>query len=96
MKSVHEPVRECISCGRKLAKRELVRVVKNQEGIFLDMTGKADGRGAYLCGSLPCVEKLVKQRRLNRAFRGSVSPEVYEKIEAQLVLLGAGQKNPEV
>lgn len=94
MKSVHEPVRECISCGQRFLKHQLVRVVKNEQGITLDLTGKANGRGAYLCKKADCREKLVKQRRLDRAFRQRVSQDVYEAVANQLALLGAETECP--
>ncbi|MBE7022019.1 MAG: YlxR family protein [Ruminococcaceae bacterium] len=95
MRSVHEPVRECISCGQKFLKHQLLRVVRNGEGISLDVTGKAAGRGAYLCKDPACYEKLVKQRRLDRAFRQQVSREVYDMLGKQLALLGTEKGSPE-
>ncbi len=85
-KSVHKPIRECICCGEKFPKNELLRIVKNESGIHLDAEGKREGRGAYLCQNPACGEKLVKQRRLNRAFRQAVSDEVYEEITKELKL----------
>ena len=80
MKSVHQPTRECISCGEKFPKAELFRIVKNDSGIFLDATGKQNGRGAYICKNPDCADKLVRQKRLNRAFRGAVDDSVYQEI----------------
>ncbi len=80
MKTVHQPTRECISCGEKFPKAELWRIVKNDSGIFLDKTGKLNGRGAYICHNPECAEKLVRQKRLNRAFRGPVGDSVYQDI----------------
>ena len=49
------PVRQCIGCREKKPKKELVRIVKDKEqNIFLDRTGKANGRGAYICDSAEC------------------------------------------
>ncbi|MBQ4517653.1 MAG: YlxR family protein [Clostridia bacterium] len=84
MKSVHKPVRECICCGNKFPKNSLFRIVKNDSGIFFDESGKADGRGAYICKSAACHEKLVKQKRLNRAFKGPVEESVYRSLIEQL------------
>lgn len=84
MKSVHKPVRECICCGNKFPKSSLLRVVKNESGIFLDKSGKADGRGAYICQNAICHEKLVKQKRLNRAFKSAIDDSVYQSIIQQL------------
>lgn len=84
MKSVHEPVRECVSCGCKLPKAELLRIVRNEYGIFYDAKGKANGRGVYLCHQPACLEKLVKQKRLNKAFKGPVAEEVYRNIVQEI------------
>ncbi|MBQ2696316.1 MAG: YlxR family protein [Clostridia bacterium] len=80
MKSVHQPTRECISCGEKFPKAELLRIVKNDSGIFLDTTGKQNGRGAYICKNPECAEKLVKQKRLNRAFKTAIDESVYREL----------------
>ncbi|QSX08690.1 YlxR family protein [Alkalibacter rhizosphaerae] len=70
------PQRTCIVCGNKIDKRNLVRVVKNKEGrIFFDPTGKANGRGAYLCGEDACIEGILKKNALNRAFKTDVAEE---------------------
>ncbi len=84
MKSVHEPTRECICCGVKFPKKKLLRIVKNESGISLDETGKQNGRGAYICKKAACAQTLVKQKRLNRAFRGPVQDEIYEEIVSAL------------
>ena len=82
-----EVLRTCIACRQMKDKRELIRVVKNQGGeIFLDKTGKADGRGAYVCKTADCFKKLAKTRGLNRAFKCEVNAEVYKKLEEQIKL----------
>ena len=71
----------CIVCRGQSDKKQLLRVVKNKDGeIFVDVTGKANGRGAYVCKDRACYEKLCKQKSLNRAFKCNVSDEVYKKI----------------
>ncbi len=78
-------VRMCVVCRGQSDKKELLRVVKNKDGeIFVDKTGKANGRGAYVCNSKECFEKLVKQKALNRAFKCNVAMEVYEKIGEEI------------
>ena len=84
-KPVHKPIRECICCGEKFPKNELLRIVKNESGIHLDTNGKQEGRGAYLCQSPICAQKLVKQKRLISAFRQAVADEVYDEIERMLL-----------
>ena len=70
MKQKKVPQRKCVVCNDRDSKRSLLRIVKTKEGeIFLDLTGKANGRGAYICASAECIEKAVKTRALNRAFK---------------------------
>lgn len=62
------PQRSCTGCNLKKDKKDLIRIVKDQTGkICVDKTGKAPGRGAYLCNSTECLEKAQKTKRLERA-----------------------------
>ena len=75
----------CIVCRGRSDKKELVRVVRNKNGeIFLDKTGKANGRGAYICKSKDCFDKLKKTRALNRAFKCEIPLEIYEKLGEEI------------
>ena len=74
------PMRTCIACRESKPKRELIRVVKFNDEIKLDKTGKLNGRGAYVCNDEACIAKLKKQKLLNRAFSCQVDESVYEKI----------------
>ena len=79
------PQRKCIVCQDRDSKKELMRIVKNKEGeIFLDPSGRANGRGAYICKDVECLKKAIKTKALNRAFKVEVSDEVYEKLLAEL------------
>lgn len=79
------PMRMCVGCNEMKPKRELVRIVKNKEGmIFVDATGKAGGRGAYLCRSGECLARAGKSRRLERAFSSQIPDEVYARLEEEL------------
>ena len=79
------PQRKCIVCQDRDSKKELMRIVKNKEGeIFLDPSGSANGRGAYICKDSECLKKAIKTKALNRAFKVEVSDEVYEKLLAKL------------
>lgn len=74
--------RTCIGCNEKKDKRELIRIVLNKAGnIFIDNTGKSEGRGAYLCNNKECIEKALKSKRLERSFRMKINEEVYEQIK---------------
>lgn len=76
------PVRTCICCRREFLKNELLRIVRTPSGeIVVDKSGKADGRGAYICGDKECLKKLKKSKMLNRAFRAEVKAEIYDLAE---------------
>ena len=75
------PMRLCIACRQMKPKKELIRIVKNGEEIKLDKTGKANGRGAYICNDKECISKLKKQKLLNRVFACQVDDSVYTAIE---------------
>lgn len=75
------PMRTCIACKQCKPKKELIRIVKSGEEISLDRTGRKNGRGAYICDDAACLEKLKKQKCLNKVFACSVPDEVYRKVE---------------
>lgn len=87
-----QPLRKCTGCNEMKPKRELVRVVKNKEGeISLDLTGKAAGRGAYICPTLSCLQAARKNRGLERAFSCRIPPEVYDGMEQTMQAGGADE-----
>ncbi len=76
------PMRMCIACREMKPKMEMTRVVKNAEGeIFADPTGKAAGRGAYVCSLEECRKKLGDKKLLHKAFSANVAEEVYFGVE---------------
>lgn len=78
------PLRLCIACRELKPKKDMLRIVKNSEGkIFLDFSGKASGRGAYICNDENCVKKLKKQRLINKVFACEVDESVYVAIEEE-------------
>ncbi|AKL95435.1 nucleic-acid-binding protein [Clostridium aceticum] len=79
------PLRKCIGCNEMKGKKELIRIVCNKQGeINVDLTGKAHGRGAYICNNKPCFEKIKKSKALNRAFQSEVPQEVYERLVKEI------------
>ncbi|MEJ8554446.1 RNase P modulator RnpM [Tepidibacter sp. Z1-5] len=79
------PQRKCIICQDRNSKKTLIRIVKNKDGeIFVDNTGKANGRGAYICASKECLEKAIKTRALNRAFKLEISEKVYNDLSEEI------------
>ena len=80
------PLRTCMGCNQKKPKKELIRIVKNKEGeICIDKTGKLDGRGAYICDSVECLEKVVKSKRLEKVLEVKISEEVYNNLRGVVV-----------
>ncbi len=64
------------------AQKELIRIVRNKEGtVGVDLTGKAQGRGAYLCPDVQCLERAVKSRALQRALECDLTEEMIAEIK---------------
>ncbi len=81
----NEPKRTCIGCNQIKLKKELIRIVKDKQGnINVDKTGKANGRGAYICDNKECLEKLKKSKRLEKTFEMSIDEKLYEELESVL------------
>lgn len=82
MKQKKVPVRMCVACRQGKPKKELIRIVRNKEGgVGVDLTGKAQGRGAYLCPSIECLEKAIKSRALQRALECELTEEMAAEIK---------------
>ncbi len=85
MKHKKAPVRMCLGCREMKPKKELVRIVKDKDGdVLLDLTGKRPGRGAYICRSLQCFDKVRKGRGIDKAFECRVIEDVYNKLRDRL------------
>lgn len=85
MKVKKIPLRKCLGCQEQFDKRDLLRVVKNKEGeISLDMTGKQNGRGAYICKKKSCLEAAIKNHGLERSLKTSIDSEVIDKLIEQI------------
>ena len=80
------PQRRCIGCRESFDKKELVRIVKSPEGtISLDITGKKNGRGAYICKKEACLESAFKKKQLDYAFKEKIEASVYGKIREEFL-----------
>ena len=78
------PMRQCVGCGEMKSKKEMMRILKTAEGdIVLDVTGKKNGRGAYLCKSDECLKKARKNKGIERSFKMSISAEIYDSLEKE-------------
>ena len=81
------PMRNCLGCGEMKPKKELIRAVKSPEGeISLDLTGKKNGRGAYICKNAACLKKARKSRRIESSLECRISDELYTKMEEELTV----------
>ena len=79
------PMRQCVGCRVSKDKRELIRVVRTPEGeIKTDITGKLNGRGAYLCNDPECLMKARRNRGLERALKLVIPDEIYTRLEEEL------------
>lgn len=82
MKTKNIPLRTCIVTKEKLDKRDLLRIVLNKEGeLFIDESGKQNGRGAYIKKDLEVLDKLKKNNLLEKHFKVKVDDKIYEEIE---------------
>ena len=69
-----QPQRTCMGCNSKKDKKDLIRIVKNKDNqISIDKTGKKEGRGAYICDDIQCLEKVIKTKRLEKIFDMKIS-----------------------
>ena len=78
------PMRQCIGCNEMKPKKEMIRILKTAEGeIILDVTGRKNGRGAYLCNSRECLDRAIQQKGLERSFKMRIPSEVYDGLKKE-------------
>lgn len=79
------PLRKCVGCSESKPKKELIRIVKNKEQeVFIDETGKANGRGAYVCKDIKCLNKAIKSKAIHKALGKDLSEEAIESLRESL------------
>lgn len=78
------PQRQCIGCKEMKNKKDLIRILKTDEGIIMDGTGKKNGRGAYICPNADCFQKAVASKGLERSFKMPIEKTVYESLAKEL------------
>ena len=79
------PLRQCTGCREMKSKKEMIRVLKTPEDeIVLDTTGRKNGRGAYVCPSIECLDKAIRNHGIERSLKTSVPEEVYEDLKKEL------------
>lgn len=89
------PIRMCVSCRETSEKRGLLRMVRSASGeAHIDPTGKAPGRGAYLCGAKECLKQALKGKKLGRALRCEISADLIRELEDRMLPTGADAERP--
>ena len=83
--SRHVPLRKCTGCQEMKTKKEMLRILRTAEGeILLDISGRKNGRGAYVCRSRECFEKAVKNKGLERSLKIKIPEETYESLKKEI------------
>ncbi|MBP3195823.1 MAG: YlxR family protein [Butyrivibrio sp.] len=79
------PLRKCVGCGEMKEKKSMIRVLKTPEDeIILDTTGRANGRGAYICNSEECLLKAIRNKGLERSLKSQIPEEVSNRLKKEL------------
>ena len=85
--------RTCVGCGVESPKKGLVRIVRKADGgLAIDQTGRAPGRGAYLCANLECLKEARRRKALSRCLKVEVPASFYEEIAAYFETLSAREE----
>ena len=79
------PQRQCMGCRERADKRSLIRVVRGTDGnVSLDFSGKLNGRGAYICPKMECLQKARKSKALERSLEVPIPETVYDRLEKEM------------
>ena len=95
MKKKKIPIRKCIACGEGKPKKDLLRIVKTSEGeVKVDLTGKVNGRGAYVCPTIECLELAIKTKKISRSLEVEITDSVFQELKEVVGNLNQGRKTP--
>ena len=79
-------LRRCIACYEQKEKNEMIRIVKpKEENLQIDLTGKKNGRGAYICKSEECLNKAIKSKKFERTFEIEINENFYERLRGIII-----------
>lgn len=85
------PMRQCVGCREMKSKKELFRIIKTAENeILLDVTGKKNGRGAYICPNEECLLQAIKSKGLERSLKTAIPQEVIEDLTKEMNIIAKG------
>ena len=79
------PLRQCVGCGEMKSKKDMLRILKTADTneIVLDVSGKKNGRGAYICRNRDCLMKAIRNKGLERSIKTGIPQEVYLGLEKE-------------
>lgn len=84
--SKYVPLRRCMACNEQKEKKDLLRIVKTQDGVLeIDLSGKKNGRGAYICKNEECLNKVKKTKKFERVLNISIDESFYESIRGVII-----------
>ncbi|MEG0251847.1 MAG: YlxR family protein [Christensenellaceae bacterium] len=76
------PIRMCVACRTSKPKAELLRMVKNHEGrLVFDKNDKAEGRGAYICADMKCLDRAYKTKILGKTMKTTIDEDMYDELK---------------
>lgn len=79
------PLRKCVGCQESKSKKELIRIVRESDGGFaIDLQGHMNGRGAYICPCVDCLDQAIRRKGLERSFQMKIPEEVYDNLRKEL------------
>ncbi len=82
----NKPQRTCMGCNEKREKQQLIRIVRNKQNeIKIDKTGRMEGRGAYICNNVACLDRVKKSKRLEKVLDMKISEEIYEDLRGVIL-----------
>ena len=77
-----------MGCNEKKNKKDLIRIVKTKEEVCIDKTGKQEGRGAYICNNIQCLERVIKSKRLEKSLGIRITEEMYNNLK---IIINGGE-----
>ena len=87
-------LRQCVGCGEMKDKKEMMRVLKSADGpILLDMSGRKNGRGAYICPNAECLKRAKKSKGLERSFKMKIADEIYDSLTKEIGIFEKSVRN---
>ena len=85
-KQKYVPLRRCMACNEQKEKKDLLRIVKSKdENLEIDLSGKKNGRGAYICKEEECLNKIKKTKRLEKVLNINIDEQFYESIRGVII-----------